>query len=96
LAILAVQDLAGNQVVTVAEDVGLDDHGFTDNAPDGESSAINLGRNPRNYDALSAIRRLKYWRLALPLSSHRVFGHCVRTSRVLDVDCSRKMQFSRI
>ena len=72
MAVWTVQDLAGNLVVTVAEDVGLDDHGFTDNAFDGESSAINFGRNSRNYDALSAICWFEHRRMDLPLCRHGI------------------------
>jgi hypothetical protein len=77
MAVLAVQGLAGNLVVTVAEDIGFDDHGFTDNAFDGESSAINLGRNSRNDDSLSAIRRSQHRRLSFPLSRHGILCHYV-------------------
>jgi hypothetical protein len=55
MPILPVQDLAGDLIVAVGEDVGFDDHSFTYNALNGESSAVNLGRNPSNYDALSSV-----------------------------------------
>jgi len=52
---LPVQNLAGDLIVAVCENVTLDIHGFADNALDGKSATIDFGRNPRNRNAPSAV-----------------------------------------
>jgi hypothetical protein len=54
MPLLLVQDLAGDLIVAVSEDVGFHDHRFTYHALNGESPAVNFGRNSSNYDALSS------------------------------------------
>jgi hypothetical protein len=55
IPVLAVQDLARDQIMPVGENVGVDDHRFTHNPLNGESPAVNFGRNSSNNDALSSV-----------------------------------------
>jgi hypothetical protein len=55
MPVLLIQDLAEDQIVTVGKDVGFHDHTFAYNALNGESPALNLGRNSSNNDTLSSV-----------------------------------------
>lgn len=55
---LPVENLARDSVMTVSEDVRFDDYFLPHNTLDGEPPAVNLRRNPFNYDPASPVRRL--------------------------------------
>ncbi len=58
LLVLPVQDLTGDLVMTVGEHISFDNHAFANDALDWKSPAIDLRRNPLDYDPLSSVHLL--------------------------------------